>query len=79
MRKLFSPAGPVSKGIQGLARIKMHLDGELTRCNYKVVDMTGDTALNLAYFYPHDNVIKILADIPISTLLPTDDDLYDSD
>ena len=47
--------------------------------DYEVEDMTDDTALDLAVFYRHDDVIKILGDMPISAPPPTDDESYDSE
>lgn len=36
--------------------------------DHEVVDMTDDTALDLAVFYRHDDVIKILGDMSIASL-----------
>jgi ankyrin repeat protein len=47
--------------------------------DHEVVDMIDYTALDLAISYRHNNVIKILADMPISAPPPTDDDPYNSD
>ncbi|KFY97242.1 hypothetical protein V498_02173 [Pseudogymnoascus sp. VKM F-4517 (FW-2822)] len=41
--------------------------------------MSDDTALDLAVFYRHDDVLKLLGDMPISAPPPTDDESYNSD
>ncbi|OBT70745.1 hypothetical protein VF21_10259 [Pseudogymnoascus sp. 05NY08] len=47
--------------------------------DHEVEDHTDHTALDLAIYYRHSNVIKILADMPISAPPPTDDESYNSD
>ena len=46
--------------------------------DHEVEDIREDTALDMAIFYHHDDVIKILADMPISKPPFTYDDAYDS-
>jgi hypothetical protein len=41
--------------------------------------MTDNTALDLAVFYRHDDVLKILGDMPMSAPPPIDDESYNSD
>ncbi|ELR09556.1 hypothetical protein VC83_08730 [Pseudogymnoascus destructans] len=47
--------------------------------DHGVEDKTDYTALDLAIHYRHSNVIKILADMPISAPSPTDNESYNSD
>ncbi|KFY94127.1 hypothetical protein V498_04042 [Pseudogymnoascus sp. VKM F-4517 (FW-2822)] len=47
--------------------------------DHEVKDRKVHTALDLAAFSRHNNVIKILADMPISARPPTDDEAYNSD
>lgn len=63
------------------AAIKGHTDIVQTLLRYgadhEVVDMADYTALDLALWYRHNDIIKILADMPISAPAFTYDDPYD--